>query len=114
MSNRIFCASILLFSSFFCVAQTSSGSQSPEMPKEIPSFDLTAMDKAADPCVDFYQYACGSWTKSNPIPADKSRWGRFNELGEHNLYVLHDILEEASGRSSNGKPSGAGQKTAIA
>ena len=33
--------------------------------------------------------------KNNPIPADKSRWGRFNELDEHNLYILRDILDQA-------------------
>ena len=67
----------------------------PNYRKQIPSFDLTAIDKTIDPCVDFYQYACGNWMKNNPIPADKSRWGRFNELAEHNLYVLRDILDQA-------------------
>ena len=33
--------------------------------------------------------------KNNPIPPDKSRWGRFNELAEYNLYILRDILEQA-------------------
>ena len=33
--------------------------------------------------------------KNNPIPPDKSRWGRFNQLSEYNLYVLHDILQQA-------------------
>ncbi len=88
--------SFLLFFSLLCAAQSkdSSSQASSEMPKQIPAFDLTAMDKTADPCADFYQYACGNWMKNNPIPADKSRWGRFAELDENNLYVLRDILEE--------------------
>src|SRR5262245_10565507 len=50
----------------------------PETPlKELPyspSLDLTSMDRTADPCDDLYQYACGGWMKSNPIPPDQTRW----------------------------------------
>jgi len=59
-------------------------------------FDIAALDRSADPCVDFYQFACGSWMKNNPIPPDQPVWGRFNELEERNRLVLREILEKAS------------------
>ena len=58
--------------------------------------DLSAIDRSADPCKDFYQYACGTWMKNNPVPADESRWGRFNELLDRNEVVLRDILQDSA------------------
>ena len=95
MRIRAILTFLLLFSALLSVAQTAPSSSSSEFPKQIPSFDQTAMDKAVDPCVDFFQYSCGSWMKNNPIPPDQSRWGRFNELADNNLYILRDILEKA-------------------
>ncbi|MFZ0912578.1 MAG: M13 family metallopeptidase [Candidatus Korobacteraceae bacterium] len=98
----------LLLATALSVAQTApTSSSSSELPQQIPNFDLTAIDKTVDPCVDFYQYSCGNWMKNNPIPADKTRWGRFNALDEHNLYVLRDILDQAQ---ANGKHSAIQQK----
>ena len=68
----------------------------PTEPKAPHSFDVSAIDKSVDPCVDFYQYACGNWRRDNPIPPDQVRWGTFNELAERNEYLLYLDLKQAA------------------
>jgi putative endopeptidase len=60
------------------------------------SFSADMLDKTVDPCTDFYTYACGKWSTQNPIPADRSSWGRFDELAERGQYIVRDILEKAA------------------
>jgi len=91
-------AFLLLCCALPCFAQTvaPSTAEVPTEPIKPVSFDLSAIDKTADPCTDFYKYACGNWKKNNPIPDDQVYYGRFDQLNEHTLYLLYQQLTAAA------------------
>jgi putative endopeptidase len=82
------------------LGQTTAASHSGAEPVKVPimrGLDLSAIDKSADPCTDFYQYACGTWVKNNPVPGDQVRWVRsFSLLQERSFHELRQELNRAA------------------
>ena len=80
---------------------TAAFGQAPEGPLTslpyTPSLDTTFMDRSADPCVNFYQYACGNWIKNNPMPPDQPSWDVYRKLANENQRLLWGVLA-AGGR----------------
>jgi endothelin-converting enzyme/putative endopeptidase len=76
----------------------------PQLPYT-PSLDLTAMDRTADPCVDFFQFACGGWVVHNPIPPDQSSWSAYGKMQDENRTLLRALLEQAGKGGASRTPN---------
>ena len=74
----------------FCSFAMTGMAQS-ELGTDLNGADL---DKSVRPADDFYQYACGGWMQTHPLPAAYSRYGSFDKLGEDNVKRINGILNE--------------------
>ena len=57
---------------------------------------LANLDTTAQAGADFYQFACGGWMKNNPLPAEYSRFGSFDQLAENNRKQIQTLIEQLS------------------
>src|SRR5690348_11939568 len=90
MNRRLLTVALLVC--VFLTICTSSWCQAPTSLK----FDIGAVDKSADPCADFYQYACGNWMAQHPIPSDRPYIAVFQQMRELNEARIKGILEKAA------------------
>nr|WP_240911362.1 M13 family metallopeptidase [Paludisphaera soli] len=57
--------------------------------------DPSGFDKSVRPQDDFFRYVNGGWMQKTEIPADKSRWGTFDQLIDESDAAIRAIIEEA-------------------
>ena len=55
--------------------------------------ETTNMDKAVKPGDDFFKYANGKWLATYTMPADKSRFGAFDALGDKSEADVKTVVE---------------------
>lgn len=73
-------------------------------------FKVSELDPAISACQDFNGFVNARWVQANPIPADHTRWGSFDELREKSLEAQHEIVDKAAADAGSAKPGSIEQK----
>lgn len=81
---------------FLSIALSScKSSQEVTAKKEPAGINVGYMDKSTNPADDFNRYVNGTWLDKTEIPADRTRWGSFDELRKNTDADVMVILKEA-------------------
>jgi predicted metalloendopeptidase len=80
---------------YVVTASAFTGGFAQEAKKEAIGINLEYMDKSVKPSDDFFRFVNGKWLDQNEIPADRTRWGSFDELRKKTDDDMKVILNEA-------------------
>lgn len=67
------------------------------------AFDVSKMDRKADPRQDFTRHAAGSWLDAAKIPSDSLRVSPLDLMAKRVEYQMRDLLDEAARTSVTAK-----------
>ena len=93
--------SLMLIVSFL-FSGCHNGQKEGDSEKELVSgIVMDNLDTTANPADDFYQFACGGWVKNHPLPAEYSRYGSFDQLGENTEKQLNKLITDIAQQSND-------------
>ncbi len=83
------------------LAAQHGGSSAPNSVVPLKVVDTSYIDRSANACTDFFQFANGGWLERDTIPAAYSSSGVGRDMGDKNELVVRSVLDDAMRRRTS-------------